>query len=66
MKTAHQQMTTRKYFHPTSAKPIGAVWSRMMVLANWPNKENPMPMERISVGKISLTQRYMVVSWPVQ
>lgn len=76
-KTALQQMTTRKYFHPTAANPIGAVCSRIIVAckkcqcgiqlpggckkenegfnipANCPNNENPMPMERISVGKIS-------------
>lgn len=33
--------------------------------ANWPNSEKPMPMGRISVGKISDTYRYMVVSQKV-
>lgn len=33
-KTAHQQITTRKYFQPTVAKPMGAVCSSMMVAAN--------------------------------
>lgn len=33
--------------------------------ANWPNSEKPMPIGRISVGKISETYRYMVVSQQV-
>lgn len=65
MNTAHQQMTTKKYFQPTSAKPMGAVCNTMRVAANWPKRLQPMPILLISVGKISETQRYIVVSQPV-